>query len=59
MGELIRLVERVDTEKYEPYYGSEFTNQQKSLRKNQPTHFSLTLQEDGFDKVRYYRIKSE
>jgi hypothetical protein len=25
--------------------------------KNQPTHFTMTLGENGFDKVKYYRIK--
>jgi hypothetical protein len=59
MGEMIRLDEEVDVNIYERYYGSEYSNQQKNQKKNQPTHFSLERKADGFDKVRYYRIKSK
>ena len=59
MGEMIRLDEEVDESVYERYYGSEYSNQQKNQKKNQPTHFSLERKADGFDKVRYYRIKSK
>ena len=48
--------EEVDSSFEEVRIGSLSDYLRKDPR-NLPTHFSLTLQKNGFDKVRYYKTK--
>lgn len=50
-----RIHEKVDPTRYRRMCFKGMTYYGKSKQENQPTHFSLELQENGMDKVRYYR----
>ena len=54
---MIKLLgEDIDKNYVQVYMGLQ-SKYQQSHSKNQPTHFTMTLGENGFDKVKYYRIK--
>jgi len=42
---------------FEKVYLNNLNDYQKSNPNYQPTHYSLTLQKNGFDKVEYFRKK--
>ena len=46
-----------DLDRFEKIEMSSLTNYQRNNPNYQPTHFSLTKQDNGYDKVTYYRKK--
>jgi len=54
---MIRIKEDEITEELDEIKVGTLSDYQMKDPKNLPTHFSLTLQENGFDKVRYYKTK--
>jgi hypothetical protein len=53
---MIKLLEEDIGENYVQVHMGLQSKYQQSHSKNQPTHFTMTLGENGFDKVKYYRI---
>lgn len=51
-----RINETDITSDYVPIHMSLQSKYQQSQPKNQPTHYTMTPGENGFDKVRYYRL---
>jgi len=54
-----RIEEDVDIAVYERHYNENYSYLQLKRRENQPTHFSLTKLPNGFDEVKYYKIKDK
>jgi hypothetical protein len=54
---MIKLLEEDIDKNYVQVHMGLQSKYQQSQSKNQPTHFTMTLGENGFDKVKYYRIK--
>ena len=44
------------TSDYTPIYMGLQSKYQQGKIKNQPTHYTMTPGDDGFDEVRYYRL---
>lgn len=53
---MVKISESDIDENYTPVYMGLQSKYQQSQLKNQPTHYIMTLGENGFDKVRYYRF---
>jgi hypothetical protein len=54
---MIKLLgEDIDKNYVQVYMGLQ-SKYQQSHSKNHPTHFTMILGENGFDKVKYYRKK--
>ena len=55
------MLERIEKEKldssFEEVKMSLLSTYEKKDLKNHPTHFTMTLGENGFDKIKYYRKK--
>ena len=51
---MIRLLEKDVDEKYINIKMGVLGIYQHSQSKNQPTHYTMTLGDNGFDKVKYY-----
>lgn len=53
---MIRLKEEDITDKFTPIHIGLQSKYQQGKIESQPTHFTMTLGNDGFDKVKYYRL---
>jgi hypothetical protein len=53
---MIKLLEEDIDKNYVQVHMGLQSKYQQSQSKNQPTHFTMTLGENGFDKVKYYRL---
>ena len=49
-----RLKPPIDKTKYKVFDRTEYSDFQRKKKQNNPTHFTLELQENGMDKVTYY-----
>ena len=54
---MVKLLEKDIDENYVQVHMGLQSKYQQSQPKNQPTHYTMTLGENGFDVVKYYRIK--
>ena len=55
MGRLRRLFGEVDKKIYRKLELDGLSDYERNKLHNSPTHFELTLKDDGFDDVVYYR----
>ncbi len=55
MGKLKRLFGEVDKKIYRVLDMEGLSDYERNKIHNSPTHFQLTLKEDGFDEVVYFR----
>jgi hypothetical protein len=51
-----RINETDITSDYTPIHMGLQSKYQQGKIENQPTHYTMTLGDNGFDKVRYYRL---
>jgi hypothetical protein len=54
---MIKLLEEDIGENYIQVHMGLQSKYHQSQSKNHPTHFTMILGENGFDKIKYYRIK--